>query len=110
VIDCTHWNSCGIADGGCCQEGHFGGKPSFGVCGQCKHRKGKDGEGVVKLLRAVPKVLTALTVSGTDVESERRLSICRGCEHFNGTRCLKCGCFSALKVRLATEHCPIGKW
>ncbi len=49
-------------------------------------------------------------------EVERRLEICRACEHwdseaFNRTgRCLKCGCSTWAKIRLATEKCPIGKW
>ncbi len=43
-------------------------------------------------------------------EQERRLAICRGCQHWTGRRCLLCGCFGKLKTRLATESCPIGKW
>jgi len=43
-------------------------------------------------------------------EITRRLSVCNTCEHFNGTRCLKCGCFIALKTRMRTSKCPVGKW
>lgn len=49
-------------------------------------------------------------------ELERRKSICFGCEFwdpeaFQGTgRCLKCGCSTWAKLRMATEACPIGKW
>jgi hypothetical protein len=38
------------------------------------------------------------------------MAVCRGCEFFRGHRCLKCGCWANLKARLASEHCPIGKW
>jgi hypothetical protein len=47
---------------------------------------------------------------------ETRLEFCRACEFwdpeaFNKTgRCLKCGCSTWAKIRLATEKCPIGKW
>jgi len=43
-------------------------------------------------------------------EYERRLAICRPCGHYDGHRCRLCGCFSSLKARLETEHCPIKKW
>ena len=45
-----------------------------------------------------------------------RLETCHGCEHWNpkgfrGTgRCMKCGCSTWAKLRMATEKCPIGKW
>lgn len=48
----------------------------------------------------------------TPDERERRLSICRGCEHFDAeaTRCRACGCYLNLKSRLDAWHCPIEKW
>lgn len=51
-----------------------------------------------------------------DLEIEKRLSICSKCEFWdkeaiNKTgRCLKCGCSTWAKLRMATERCPIGKW
>jgi len=61
--------------------------------------------------------VAAAAISGEKVrasapEVARRLSICRACEFFQASpmRCLKCSCFLALKTRLETEHCPIGKW
>jgi len=47
---------------------------------------------------------------------QKRLDICKGCEFWdkdalNKTgRCIKCGCSTAFKIRLQTEHCPINKW
>lgn len=47
---------------------------------------------------------------------QARKEICAGCEFWNqkafgGTgRCMKCGCSTWAKLRMATEKCPIGKW
>jgi hypothetical protein len=47
---------------------------------------------------------------------QKRLETCYACEHwnpkgFNRTgRCMKCGCSTWAKLRMATEKCPIGKW
>jgi hypothetical protein len=45
-----------------------------------------------------------------------RLDICAGCEFWNprgfkGTgRCMKCGCSTQAKLRMATASCPVNKW
>lgn len=45
-----------------------------------------------------------------------RLEVCRACElwdaqGFRGTgRCLRCGCSTQAKLRMATSKCPAGKW
>lgn len=44
------------------------------------------------------------------VQKKERLKICRECEHFDGHRCSKCGCFMIAKALMATSQCPIGKW
>jgi len=36
--------------------------------------------------------------------------ICSECEFFTGSRCEKCGCILKWKMKMAEEHCPIGKW
>jgi hypothetical protein len=47
---------------------------------------------------------------------EARLGVCRGCEFWNpngfkGTgRCMKCGCSTQAKLRMATASCPVNKW
>lgn len=55
-------------------------------------------------------------------EVENRMKICDGCEFFtpnipelseaekNDRRCVKCGCYMALKHRLTSSSCPVGKW
>jgi len=39
-----------------------------------------------------------------------RLTICDGCEHRRGRRCLVCGCRLYLKARGRAFRCPLGKW
>jgi len=46
----------------------------------------------------------------TQQETDRRLEICTGCEHFKDGRCMVCGCFLKFKAALSTGTCPIGKW
>ena len=51
-------------------------------------------------------------------EVNRRLEICGGneekgipvCPNFDNGRCTQCGCYTALKARLDSGSCPIGKW
>jgi hypothetical protein len=73
--------------------------------------------GVCNLLRTGPKhgqqqpvkMTQAICEPESDM-SRRRLDICRACDKWNGSTCSICGCFTALKVRLKAEACPIGKW
>jgi hypothetical protein len=48
----------------------------------------------------------------TAEEIERRMATCRRCENFihGQSRCALCGCFAALKSRMRSQHCPVGKW
>jgi hypothetical protein len=39
-----------------------------------------------------------------------RLDTCRDCEWLEGSRCMHCGCFVALKGGLLATRCPVGKW
>lgn len=43
-------------------------------------------------------------------KSEQRLGICKSCEFYQQSKCLKCGCFMPWKVKFATVRCPAGKW
>lgn len=69
------------------------------------------------------KAVTKWFANGRPVRSDEEvgklLDICKGCEHYNAERsaCKICGCNLNLsqnamvnKLRMATEHCPIGKW
>jgi hypothetical protein len=45
---------------------------------------------------------------------DKRLNVCKTCEHFNSTltKCDYCGCLLSIKARWATEDCPLtpSKW
>ena len=51
-----------------------------------------------------------LTLSKT--ERDKRLDICKGCEHYHVSkdRCGLCGCKMAVKTHMKLESCPAGKW
>lgn len=99
MINCTHWKDCGITSdgvtvGGCCQAGHYKGKPSLGVCGVCEHREPQavtvsSRPGVLQQAATAFQSGTkaALSVAKTTVgidrlpedQVEARLAICRQC-------------------------------
>jgi hypothetical protein len=64
--------------------------------------------------RAIGGVLQGVEVVRSGEEQARCLAICQGCEHYvtAESRCRICGCFAMLKIRLATERCPLDppKW
>lgn len=43
---------------------------------------------------------------------EQRMSVCKGCEHFNSEKikCKECGCQLIHKASDALESCPLKKW
>ena len=68
------------------------------------------------IAKAASKWAGSRFVSTDEATLETRLEACRGCEFwspvgFGGTgRCMKCGCSTWAKLRMATEKCPVGKW
>lgn len=52
------------------------------------------------------------TITRAKELSEKRMEICRQCEHFKErtTQCRKCGCFMRFKTAMSGASCPIGKW
>lgn len=72
------------------------------------------------MTKSLANSTTKWIVSGfkrTDEETlKNRTEVCQSCEFwnaqaFNNTgRCMKCGCSTWAKLRMATEKCPIGKW
>lgn len=62
--------------------------------------------------RVAAAAVTGQAVLVPDEVYEMRLAVCRACPHHRADdRCGLCGCYLAgAKARLATEHCPIGKW
>lgn len=139
MIECDHWSECGVRGGGCCAAGHYGGRPSLGVCGQCPNR----------LVQGTPVALSvgqtasvgftsragaylaaeakqAIQGPASDADASARLAICLACPDRADTLegasdpaggfCTKCGCGGrpraalSVKTRLAGSSCPLGKW
>lgn len=139
MIECDYWKPCGVRDGGCCSAGHYGGRPSLGVCRQCPHRvvAGQQpleiGESInygfasrAAAYLAAEKTHATQGPASVQVQGERA-AICRACEgHAEVVEgatdpggigwCTKCGCGSnrraalSVKLTLAGATCPLGKW
>ncbi len=64
------------------------------------------------LLRAGKALLTGRPLQRSQAQQEACLAVCAACDRWDDQagRCLECGCYMALKSRLATEQCPLGRW
>lgn len=74
------------------------------------------GEMVVSVGKSLTKWVGSGFSKSTQEVIDTRLSICKGCEFWDaqalngGGRCLKCGCSTWAKLRMASEKCPLDKW
>ena len=41
---------------------------------------------------------------------EARFTICGNCPKLAAGVCRECGCVARLKVKVASQSCPLGKW
>ncbi len=74
----------------------------------------------IEMSKSFVKSMSKWIASNAPLASEdllsRRKEICSKCEFWNPKgfkntgRCMKCGCSTWTKLRMATEKCPIGKW
>ncbi len=46
----------------------------------------------------------------SDEEYERRLTLCKACDHLNQGTCGACGCYVELRATARVGHCPYKKW
>ena len=61
-------------------------------------------------MRTAPSAVKANIIHDETVLNQR-WSLCSGCEFLTeANTCLKCGCFMAVKHKLARAKCPVGKW
>ena len=123
-----------MKSGGCCAAGHYGGRPSLGVCRQCPHRQVNGAvidaeksklEMAKEYARA--EITHATQGPASEADAAARLAICMECEHratdYKGQTdpvgwCQRCGCGSnpravlTVKVTLAGASCPLTppKW
>jgi len=80
----------------------------------------KDSPSIGEMAQTAASSLSRWMRSGVKVVDEptleSRLNECKACEFWNSKgfrgpgRCMKCGCSTWAKLRMATEKCPIGKW
>jgi len=136
IIECEHWEDCGVANGGCCAHGVFE-RPSFGVCRNlCKYNTSLENpepiEGIEKLplykrvmknIKSYVEAEASLANMG-ELDSEQyeaRLNMCRSCEHLKKTydevgHCKACGCGISkraaltVKAKMPLSTCPRNKW
>ena len=82
--------------------------------------RAKETPSLFQMAKNVTKAAANFVKGGMKIVTEEqlrmRLDICRSCDKFdakafNGTgRCSLCGCSTVLKLKMATEKCPIDKW
>ena len=64
------------------------------------------------LVRGAVGVAKAAT--GVDRAPEETITArwesCLSCEHHDRGRCMRCGCFTAAKIRVASSVCPAERW
>lgn len=75
---------------------------------------------ISKMAKTAMEATSEWTLSGfkktDELTLKTRLETCKDCEFWNSSgfggtgRCMKCGCSTWAKLRMATEKCPIGKW
>jgi hypothetical protein len=64
---CRFWRPCGITGGGCCLQGHYGGRPSLGTCRVCRHYAGRPrgwGDVVHSIAQPIANVTNFLLARG----------------------------------------------
>lgn len=63
-------------------------------------------------MSVVGKVLTALKITVSPQEKNRRYDICRACPNYvkKWRRCRICHCYMPAKAKLFITSCPIDKW
>jgi hypothetical protein len=64
---------------------------------------------IMHYAKGAVKAAKAMTYPETE-QSKARLAVCGGCDQWTGKSCKMCGCYTALKVKIPEEKCPLGKW
>ena len=64
----------------------------------------------IEKIKKIPQNIIDSIIPDNNVILMRK-NICDGCEFLTKNhRCLQCGCFMNMKVKLKQSSCPIGKW
>ena len=101
-----------------CPNGHWGPMMCGGLYDPPS--PGESSPTMASMVKSAAESAKKWVTSGLQLADEEalqeRLKACRECEFWNpkgfrGTgRCMKCGCSTWAKLRMATEKCPIDKW
>ncbi len=75
---------------------------------------GSKGPGVLAKIKTAAVAAAGFVASGfalasPEVRTQRR-DICSACPFNENGKCLKCGCIISVKIQVANESCPEGKW
>ena len=126
MIECKHWEDCGLGDGGCCKIGIYE-KPSFGVCLEiCEHNTSKNQSGLKKVVSKVKQYIRAESSLANEGEVDEgvynhRIETCKSCDKLKHTydevgHCGACGCGQGrraaltVKCKMPKATCPENKW
>ncbi|MFR8563084.1 MAG: DUF6171 family protein [Blautia sp.] len=74
------------------------------ICRKCLLRDMEEGTAFQNMYTYIANLDEDDKVS--DMEYERRLLICRQCEHLLSGMCRKCGCFVEMRAAMKIRHCP----
>lgn len=55
--------------------------------------------------------VSGFAVAPEPLQASRR-AVCRSCPRYDAaaSRCALCGCYTAAKIAMRSEHCPEGRW
>jgi hypothetical protein len=69
-------------------------------------------KGAASLTKIAVNAATGVDQIAPDNEVDKRMAKCYSCPSFNKAlkQCKTCGCFLAVKAKIAHEVCPEGKW
>jgi len=84
----------------------YGKKP----CTRCLLEEAGKQDVYASIQRCIEKIPASQRTESA--EYDRRLKLCRECEHISEGTCLKCGCYAELRAAKTDAHCPLKsrKW
>ncbi len=101
-------------------QSYLGGAIVASVMGSAQAAQGQkaspanSGPGLLRMAMSATKAMATFVGSGMKTTppdlQQKRIQTCGACEHHTGMRCKICGCFTHVKIKMAHEDCPIGKW
>lgn len=77
------------------------------ICKKCLLREMAEAD-----MKMIEKYKNAILIEDRveEKEYEKRLSLCKECQHLNAGTCSACGCYVELRAVAKAGHCPYKKW